>query len=87
METKTRSAGIILILVGVLFLLISAGFALREYFTYKVTFSGSPTLSAVLSQLAAELLILVVKVAFLGILIAVGSVLLRFGIEIIKEKK
>jgi len=81
---KNRSAGIILFLMGLFFILLSAGLALREYFLYRITFIGSPTLSSILSQLATELLILVVKVAFIGILIAAGSILIRYGIELMK---
>lgn len=84
MMEKRSGLGFIFIFIGLFLVLSSAMLALREYFFYRVFFEKTASITIVLSTLANELLILIVKIAFLGIMIAAGSILLRYGIEMIK---
>lgn len=83
---RRRSMGYLCIILGLGLIILSAGLALREYFFYKATIGEVSDVPSILGFLATELLILIVKVAFLGIIIAGSSILLRYGLELIKEE-
>lgn len=84
---RSRKLGYICIILGLGLIILSAGLALREYFFYRATIGEVSNVPSILGFIATELLVLIVKVAFLGIVIAGSSILLRYGLELIKEVK
>ncbi|HLI46665.1 MAG TPA: hypothetical protein VKU94_05670 [Geobacterales bacterium] len=86
-QLKKRRMGYIFILLGFGLLIISSGLALREYFFYRASIGEVSNVPSILGFMASELLVLIVKVAFLGVVIAASSILLRYGLEFLKESR
>jgi len=84
---RKRRLGYLFIILGFGLLILSAGLALREYFFYRVSVGEVSNVPSILGFMASELLVLIVKVAFLGIVIAGSSILLRYGLELIRETR
>ncbi len=76
--------GYFFVILGFILLISAAVLALREYFFYRAPIQGATDISTILEFISNELLILIVKIAFLGIVIAVGSLLLKYGLEMTK---
>jgi len=84
---RKRRLGYLFIILGFGLLILSAGLALREYFFYRVSVGEVSNVPSILGFMASELLVLIVKVAFLGVVIAGSSILLRYGLELIRETR
>jgi hypothetical protein len=83
----SKNLGIIFIILGFVLLIVASGLALREYFFYKPELESVSGVQSLLSFMSSELLVLIVKVAFLGVIIAASSVMLRYGLELTKESR
>lgn len=84
---RNRILGMTFIALGFVLLILSSALALREYFFYRAELGTASNVQSILSFMASELLILIVKVAFLGVVIAASSIMLRYGLELIKEAR
>ncbi len=85
-ETRSK-LGSFFVILGFILLIASATLALREYFFYNPPLGKASDIATILEFISNELLILIVKIAFLGIIITVGSLLLKYGLEMSKGTK
>ncbi len=85
-DPGVRGLSVVLILIGVILVLFSA---VTAYRAYKV---GAGTVAATsfeeaLTESAGILLDVLVRIAFLGIILAAGSILISKGIDLLKADK
>lgn len=69
-----------LVMLGIVF---AAGY--RTFQTFQVDVQGEGDLISVLAQNSAVLIELLIKVAFLGVSLAAGSVVLSKGADLLKD--
>ncbi len=74
-----------LIGLGVLLVLVAAGVAYSEYRAAEAVIPEGASLEVVLSESTSVLLNLLIKIAFLGIVLAAGSILLGKGIALLRK--
>jgi hypothetical protein len=84
---RKKNLGYLFIILGFGLLILASGLALREYFFYRSSVGEVSNIPSILGFMASELLVLIVKVAFLGVVIAASSIMLRYGLELTKEAK
>ena len=77
--------GLILTCIGSLIVIIGAYLAYQCFQTYTPILPRAESLSEALTNTTYELVNLVLKLGFLGVMIWGGSVLLRYGAHIIIE--
>ena len=79
-----RTLGIILVGLGVVMLLAVFAAAFNSYNSYKTQVDFEGNLQQALVTSAGVLLELLVKIAFLGVALAAGAVVLGKGISLLK---
>lgn len=71
--------------LGIVLILVAAGVAYNEYRAASAEIPEGASLEVILSESTSVLLTLLVKIAFLGIVLAAGSILLGKGISLLRK--
>ncbi len=85
-EKKAFYIGLALIIIGVILVLIVFYEGYSAYNTYELEADINTNETATILNISAEALInLLIKIAFLGIALAAGSILLSKGVQLVKQ--
>lgn len=84
---RTFTLGLIIVLVGVSLTIFTFYLAYNAYMSYKPLLPPTGDLSLAITNTSFELINLVAKIAFLGVMLWASSILLRYGVGIIKSEK
>ena len=83
---KSPVIGLILILVGMLLVIIVFAEGYSAYKSYEINVTAQAQDTITLLNISAQILInMLIKIAFLGISLAAGTVLLSKGIDLTKQ--
>ncbi len=86
MNDKSETIGILLIVLGIILLVIVFIQGYNAYKTYNLEISAPQGDTATILGISVQVLInLLVKIAFLGISLAAGSVILGKGVDLLKK--
>ena len=86
MKDKSETIGTLLIALGVILLIIVFIQGYNAYKTYNLEISAPQGDTATILGISVQVLInLLVKIAFLGISLAAGSVILGKGVDLLKK--
>jgi len=77
--------GVIVLLLGLIIVLIGAYLAYEAYQTYKPVLPKGSSLDEAITNTAYELVNLVLKLGFLGVMVWGGSILLKNGLNAVVE--
>ncbi len=84
-EGKSSNIGIALIVIGVVLLLIVFYAGFQTYKSYSLSANLQETNAVQVLGVSAQILIrLLIKIAFLGVSLAAGSVILSKGVDLVK---
>ncbi len=81
---QDKLIGLALTVVGLILVLFVFGVAYHAYKVYEVEVEGGD-LASVLEESAGVLVNLLIKIAFLGIALAAGSIILSKGVALLRE--
>ena len=82
-----KSAAIILLLIGLVFLIIPFTFAIYTFLAYKeIAKPTSDSISGALISVSFDLIDLVAKLAFLGVCVWIGAIVLKNSIDLFRDK-
>jgi hypothetical protein len=84
---KTFTLGLIIILIGVSLTIFTFYLAYNAYLSYKPILPPTGDLSQAITNTSFELINLVAKIAFLGVMLWASTILLRHGVNVIKAEK
>ena len=84
MAASPNTVGYALVALGVILVLAAAGVAYNEYTRASAQIPEGASLEVILSSSTSILLTLLVKIAFLGLVLAAGSILLGKGISMLR---
>lgn len=82
-----KSAAVILLLIGLVFLIIPFAFAINVFLNYRPL--DKPlglNISDALISVSFDIIDLVAKLAFLGVCVWIGAIILKDSVELFKEK-
>jgi hypothetical protein len=83
----SQSMGVTLLAIGVVLVLIVFAKAYQEYENVNVDIGNSSDVMQAITSSSGLLIQLLFKLAYLGLALAAGSVLIKYSIPIIKEDK
>lgn len=83
---KIENIGLGLIALGVAFILIAVIIAYQSFYGYKLPGIPSGNIDQVIASLVNTLIEIAVRLGFLGIVVWAGSILLKYGIQILRPK-
>ena len=83
----SQSMGVTLLVIGVVLVLIVFAKAYQEYNNVNVSIGNSSDVMQAITSSSGLLIQLLFKLAYLGLALAAGSVLIKYSIPIIKEEK
>ncbi len=84
--TKKNMAVIILV-IGLVFLIIPFAFAVNTFLNYReIAKPTDGSISGALISVSFDLIDLVAKLAFLGICVWIGAIVLKNGIDLFRDK-
>ncbi|MEM3404232.1 MAG: hypothetical protein QXJ17_06840 [Nitrososphaeria archaeon] len=82
-----KSIAIILITLGLIFLIVPFAFAIDVFLNYKGLVKPiGDTIAEALISVSYDLIDLVAKLAFLGVCVWIGAIVLKNGVELYKDK-
>ena len=88
METKlSQSMGVTLLVIGVILVLIVFVKAYQEYSSVNINLANSSDVMQAITSSSGLLIQLLFKLAYLGLALAAGSILIKYSIPIIKEEQ
>ncbi|MCE4615117.1 MAG: hypothetical protein F7B60_06290 [Desulfurococcales archaeon] len=88
MKTKlNQGMGVTLLVIGVILVLIVFAKAYQEYSNVNVNLSNSSNVMQAITSSSGLLIQLLFKLAYLGLALAAGSILIKYSIPIIKEER
>ena len=79
--------GTVLLVIGVLLVVVVFVKAYQEYSSVEINLSNSEDVMSAITSSSGLLLQLLFKLAYLGLALAAGSVLIRYSIPLLKEDK
>ncbi|MET1160465.1 MAG: hypothetical protein ABWW65_05835 [Thermoprotei archaeon] len=85
MKVSPFYIGLAVLLIGVVIIIFSISLAFNAYETYKPILPQAKSLDEAITNTAYELVNLVLKLGFLGIIVWGGGLLLRHGIGMLIE--
>ena len=86
LDTQKGNVGLALVVLGVILLLIVFYKGYQAFETYNLDVQVTNEDTATILNISAEVLVnLLVKIAFLGVSLAAGSVILKAGVNMMKE--
>ncbi len=83
----SQGMGVTLLVIGVILVLIVFAKAYQEYNNVNVSIGNSSDVMQAITSSSGLLIQLLFKLAYLGLALAAGSVLIKYSIPIIKEEK
>ncbi len=83
----SQGMGVTLLVIGVILVLIVFAKAYQEYNNVNVSVGNSSDVMQAITSSSGLLIQLLFKLAYLGLALAAGSVLIKYSIPIIKEEK
>lgn len=83
---KTFTLGLVLILIGAGVVMFTIYLAYNAYLNYRPVLPQSGDLSQAITGTSFELINLVAKIAFLGVMLWASSILLKNGVSIIRAE-
>ncbi len=83
----SQGMGVTLLVIGVILVLIVFAKAYQEYNNVNVSIGNSNDVMQAITSSSGLLIQLLFKLAYLGLALAAGSVLIKYSIPIIKEEK
>jgi len=88
LETKlSQSMGVTLLVIGVILVLIVFVKAYQEYSSVNINLANSSDVMQAITSSSGLLIQLLFKLAYLGLALAAGSILIKYSIPIIKEEQ
>ena len=82
-----KSATIILFLIGIAFLVIPFVFAINTFLNYKnLTKPVDESISGALINVSFDLIDLIAKLAFLGVCVWIGAIILKNSVDLFRDK-
>ncbi|MGQ9781580.1 MAG: hypothetical protein ACUVQ8_04920 [Nitrososphaeria archaeon] len=82
-----RNMAIILLIIGLIFLMIPFVFSINTFLNYKeIAKPIDESISGALISVSFDLIDLVAKLAFLGICVWIGAIVLKNGIDLFRDK-
>ena len=85
--TPSRGGGFVLLVVGLILVLIVFSKALSEYQNVKVEVQGAENIMEAITQSSGLLIELLFKIAYLGLALAAGAVLIKYSIPLMREER
>lgn len=85
--TPSRGGGFVLLIVGLILVLIVFSKAMAEYQNVKVEVQGAENIMEAITQSSGLLIELLFKIAYLGLALAAGAVLIKYSIPLMKEER
>ena len=83
----SQGMGVTLLVIGVILVLIVFAKAYQEYENVNVSIGNSSDVMQAITSSSGLLIQLLFKLAYLGLALAAGSVLIKYSIPIIKEDR
>ncbi|MEB3756226.1 MAG: hypothetical protein GSR79_05145 [Desulfurococcales archaeon] len=88
MEMKlSQSMGVTLLVIGVILVLIVFVKAYQEYSSVNINLANSSDVMQAITSSSGLLIQLLFKLAYLGLALAAGSILIKYSIPIIREEQ
>ena len=78
--------GSTLVAVGIAVILIAIATAITSFYDYRIPEISGSTLDDVLVKLVGILVDVAIRLGFLGVIVWAGSILLKYGIPLIKPE-